>query len=93
MRRTDGSRQGVHYWNLLPDGTEANLPRDQYASNEVVQEPRIVRRPAGLPKRAAQQYVTMKHRVLIALGILEADGTTHQELMRFSRDESVPFRE
>jgi hypothetical protein len=19
--RTDGSRQGVHYWNLLPDGT------------------------------------------------------------------------
>ncbi|MFY9891559.1 MAG: hypothetical protein WAK71_24850 [Streptosporangiaceae bacterium] len=23
--RTDGGRQGVHYWNLLPDGTELDL--------------------------------------------------------------------
>jgi hypothetical protein len=37
--RTDGSRQGVHYWNLLPDGTEIDLTREQFASNEVVQEP------------------------------------------------------
>ena len=51
VRRTDGSRQGVHYWNLLPDGTEVDLTREQFASNEVVQEPRIVRRPAGLPTR------------------------------------------
>jgi len=93
VRRTGGSRQGVHYWNLLPDGTELDLTREQFASNEVVQEPRIVRRPAGLPNRGAQQYLTMRHRVLTALGILGADGTTHQEFIRFRRDESVPFCE
>ena len=85
MRRTDGSRQGVHYWNLLSDGTEIDLTREQFASNEVVQGPRIVRRPAGLPKRGAQQYLTMKHRVLTALGIPEADSTTHHQLIRFCR--------
>ena len=71
--RADGSRQGVHYWNLLPDGTEIDLTREQFACNEVVQEPRIVRRPAGLPKRGAQQYLTMSHRVLTTLGIPDAE--------------------
>ncbi len=75
--RTDGSRQGVHYWNLLPDGTEIDLTREQFASNEVVQEPRIVRRPAAAPKRGAEQYLTMKHRVLTTLATPETDGTTH----------------
>jgi hypothetical protein len=74
--RTDGSHQGVHYWNLLPDGTETDLTREQFTS-KVVQEPRIVRRPAGLPTRGAQQYLTMKHRVLTTLGIPEADGQSH----------------
>jgi hypothetical protein len=72
--RADGSRQGVHYWNLLPDGTEIDLTREQLASNELVQEPRTVRRPLGLPKRGAQQYLTMRYRVLTTLGIPEADG-------------------
>ncbi len=74
--RTDGSRQGVHYWNLLPDGTEIDLTREQFASNELIQQPRILRRPAGLPKRGAEQYLTMKHRVLSALGMPEAEGTS-----------------
>jgi len=74
--RTDGSRQGVHYWNLLPDGTEIDLTREQFASNEVVQTPRIVRRPAGLPTRGADRYLTMKHRVLATLGISEPDQAT-----------------
>ena len=73
--RTDGGRQGVHYWNLLPDGTELDLTRQQFAGEEVIQQPSIVRRPAGLPKRGAEQYLTMKHRVLNALGIPETDGT------------------
>jgi hypothetical protein len=67
--RTDGSRQGVHYWNLLPDGTEVDLTREQFAGHEVVQQPRVVARPGGLPKRGAQQYLTMKDRVLTALGL------------------------
>jgi hypothetical protein len=73
--RADGSRQGVHYWNLLPDGTEVDLTREQFAGNEVVQESRIIRRPAGLPTRGARQYLTMKQRVLTALGNPEADAT------------------
>ena len=75
--RSDGSRQGVHYWNLLPDGTEIDLTREQFASNEVVQQPRILRRPAALPKRGAGQYLTLKHRVLTILGMPEADGPRH----------------
>jgi hypothetical protein len=75
--RTDGSRQGVHYWNLLPDGTEIDLTREQFASNEVIQQPRVLRRPAGLPTRGAEQYLTMRHRVLNALGMHDADGTSH----------------
>lgn len=71
--RTDGSRQGVHYWNRLPDGTEIDLTREQFGGNEVVQQPRTVHRPAGLPLRAAEQYLTLQHRVLSALE-LPANG-------------------
>jgi hypothetical protein len=65
--RSNGSRQGVHYWNLLPDGTELDLTREQFANDEVIQQPRILRRPAGLPNRCAEQYLTMRHRVFDAL--------------------------
>lgn len=70
--RADGSRQGVHWWNRLPDGTEIDLTREQFASHEVIQQPRVVQRPAGPPKRAAEQYLILKHRVLQALGLAEA---------------------
>jgi hypothetical protein len=73
--RADGSRQGVHWWNRLPDGTEMDLTREQFASHEVIQQPRVVQRSAGPPKRAAEQYLTLKHRVLQALGLAEARGS------------------
>ena len=76
--RSDGSRQGVHYWNLLPDGTELDLTREQFADDEVIQQRRILRRPAGLPKRGARQYMTMKHRVLTSLGIPDTDSSTRR---------------
>ena len=69
--RSDGSRQGVHYWNRLPDGTEIDLTRQQFADTEVIQPPRILRRPDGPPKRCLEQYLTMRRRVLKALGIPE----------------------
>jgi hypothetical protein len=75
--RNDGSRQGVHYWNLLPDGTEIDLTREQFAGNEVIQQPQVVRRPPGLPARCAEQYLTMRRRVLYTLGVSEADSTSH----------------
>jgi hypothetical protein len=71
--RADGSRQGVHWWNRLPDGTEIDLTREQFASHEVIQQSRVVARPSGLPRRAAGQYLTLKHRVLDALGLTEAN--------------------
>jgi hypothetical protein len=70
-QRRLGSRQGVHYWNRLPDGTEIDLTRQQFAANEVIQPPRVLRRPDGPPKRCAEQYLTMRRRVLNALGIPE----------------------
>jgi len=75
--RSDGSHQGVHYWNLLPGGTELDLTREQFTDGEVIQQPRILRRPDGLPNRCADQYLTMRHRVFDALGIAEDDGTSH----------------
>jgi hypothetical protein len=48
VRNPDGSRQGVHYWNRLDDGTELDLTREQFAPTEAVQEPRVVQRPPDL---------------------------------------------
>jgi hypothetical protein len=76
--RCDGSRQGVHYWNLLPDGTELDLTRDQFAADEVIQQPRILQRPAGLPNRCAEEYLTLRRRVFDALGIAEEEYTGHR---------------
>jgi hypothetical protein len=67
VTRGDGSRQGVHYWNRLPDGTDVDLTREQFADDEVVGEPRVLTRPAGLPKRCAEQYLRLRQRVLDAL--------------------------
>jgi hypothetical protein len=64
----------VHYWNLLPDGTELDLTRDQFTHDEVVQQPRILQRPAELPNRCAEQYLMLRRRVFDALGIAEDDG-------------------
>jgi hypothetical protein len=69
----DGSRQGVHWWNRLPDGTEIDLTREQFSRHEVIQQPRAMQRPSELPKRAAEQYLTLKQRVLHTLGLTEAN--------------------
>ena len=66
----------MHYWNLLPGGTELDLTREQFADNEVIGQPRIVRRPAGRPNRCAE--LTMRHRVFDALGITDDDDTSHR---------------
>ena len=63
----DGSRQGVHWWNRLPDGSEADLTREQFAPHEVVQPPRVVVRPPGPPRRNRGQYLRLRAAVLAAL--------------------------
>jgi hypothetical protein len=72
VRRTDSTLPGVHYWNRLPDGTELDLTREQFACHEVVQQPRTLSRPPGLPRRAAEQYLTLRRRVFLALDLPES---------------------
>lgn len=63
----DGSRQGWHYWNRLPDGTELDLTREQFTADEIVQEGSVVARPPGPPRRCAEQYLLLRERVLAEL--------------------------
>ena len=65
----DGSRQGVHWWNRLPDGREVDLTREQFAPHEVVQQPSVVERPPGLPRRGVDQYLRLRDSVTAALGL------------------------
>ncbi|MGY1653083.1 YunG family protein [Geodermatophilus sp. SYSU D01119] len=64
----DGSRQGVHWWNRLPDGREVDLTLEQFTATETVQPPRVVARPPGLPRYAADQYLRLRAAVLTRLG-------------------------
>ncbi|MGY1732689.1 hypothetical protein ACI798_14325 [Geodermatophilus sp. SYSU D01045] len=73
VRRTDGSRQGVHWWNRLPGGREVDLTRGQFAPHEVVGEPRVVVRPPGLPGYNRAQYLRLRGAVLDALGRTTGD--------------------
>ena len=66
----------MHYWNRLPDGTEIDLTREQFSSDELVQAPQVVMRPPGLPRRGADQYLKLRHRVLRTLCLPAADGTS-----------------
>ena len=56
----DGTRQGVHFWNRLTDGTEVDLTREQFRAGEQVQEPEVFPRPADITGgRVYQQYVAL----------------------------------
>lgn len=64
----DGTQQGHHYWNRLPDGREVDLTRQQFDAGEQVQDGRTVVRPPGPPRRCAEEYALLRERVLRALG-------------------------
>lgn len=67
VRRRDGSRQGVHYWNRLPDGREVDLTREQFRADEVVGPGEVLARPAGLPRRGVAEYLLLRERTFSAL--------------------------
>jgi hypothetical protein len=67
VRYPDGSRQGVHYWNVLPDGSEVDLTSQQFNDDETVQAGRRLSRPDGEPKRCAEEYYLLRKRVLVHL--------------------------
>ncbi len=61
----DGTRQGVHYWNRLPDGTEIDLTREQFVDGEAVVHPQVVTRVPGPPMaRCIDQYLMLLKSVL-----------------------------
>lgn len=63
----DGTKQGHHYWNRFDDGTELDLTGDQFLPHEVLQEGRVVTRPAGPPKRCVEEYALLSRRVSAVL--------------------------
>ncbi|MGH3713821.1 MAG: YunG family protein [Micromonosporaceae bacterium] len=67
---TDGRRQGWHYWNRLPDGTEIDLTREQFTEGEVIGTPTSVTPPPTAPTRCRDQYNVLRRRVLEAVGEL-----------------------
>ena len=66
--RTDGSRQGVHWWNRLAGGLDLDLTRAQFTADEHVQAPRELDRPPGDPPRLRVRYLLLRRRVETSLG-------------------------
>jgi hypothetical protein len=69
VHHADGTRQGVHYWNRLPNGLEIDLTRTQFQNAETISPPRTIPRPPGPPRRAQTQYNLLHHRVHTALNL------------------------
>jgi hypothetical protein len=64
----DGTRQGVHYWNRLPNGREVDLTREQFIGGETIQTPDVIQRPVDTSVgRLANQYKTLSDRVSATL--------------------------
>ena len=65
----DGKRTGWHWWNRLPGGLDLDLTREQFSAGEVVTADHIKERPAGPPRRCAEQYDLLRSRVFARLGL------------------------
>jgi ADP-ribose pyrophosphatase YjhB (NUDIX family) len=64
VHEADGSRQGVHYWNRLPGGSELDLTREQFRRGERVGTPETIERPLDITRgRLAGHYHLLAHRV------------------------------
>jgi hypothetical protein len=63
----DGTAQGHHYWNRLPNGSEMDLTLRQFQAGERVLTGRVVVRPPGPPRRCAEEYQLLRDRVVLRL--------------------------
>jgi hypothetical protein len=73
VHHEDGSRQGFHYWNRLT-GVDIDLTREQFTSNEHVQEPHLIDRLPSAPWRAQDQYAIFRDRVRAVLCLSPQEG-------------------
>ncbi len=62
-----GEQHGYHWWNVLPDGAEVDLTREQFRDGQTVTEGQLVRRPPGPPKRRGPEYRLLARRVAVEL--------------------------
>ena len=66
VRLRDGAQRGFHWWNRLA-GVDIDLTLEQFEADELVQEPRVLSRPAGPLRRGETQYLLLRSRVLARL--------------------------
>lgn len=58
---------GVHYWNVLPDGVEVDLTRDQLTPHERLVNPRRVAVPRNRSSAGEPAFLVLRARVALAL--------------------------
>jgi hypothetical protein len=56
-------KDGVHYWNRLPDGRVVDLTRDQFRSIETLGTSTVLDRPPGPPRKGLAEYSLLSDRV------------------------------
>ena len=59
----DGSRQGLHWANQLPNGTRVDLTAVQFAAHEHLQPPVVVPRPSGATTRLRSEHALLSRLV------------------------------
>lgn len=62
-----GRVDGVHYWNVLPDGVEVDLTRDQLTADERLVDPRRVTVPRNRSSAGEPAFLVLRARVALAL--------------------------
>jgi hypothetical protein len=62
----DGRRVDYHWWNLLDDGTEVDLTREQFEPQEQVVGAEVLQRPREL-RRMTDEYDRLRSRVMALL--------------------------
>ncbi len=70
-----GGRQGFHWWNRLPDGSQIDLTRDWFRAGQVVMEGVSVPRPMRHSLRRGEEYALLRGRVWQRLGIPAGSAT------------------
>lgn len=64
----EGRVDGVHYWNVTPDGVEVDLTRDQLTPHERLVDPRRVTVPTNRSSPGEPAFLLLRARVALALG-------------------------
>ncbi len=80
----EGLVDGVHYWNVLPDGVEVDLTRDQLTPRERLVDVRRVAVPRNRSSAGEPAFLVLRARVALALGLPSSGCSARQQ------DDPVP---